>query len=311
MLLFVVSLCWLGVVSAVSPFLRVVGLHAAGCAGRRPRPGRLRMFRSATPHDRPPLRIFNVVTKGPLARPAPNGVGIPGAERNEAALPSRAEARPSPARSGGHQPVVPALMVFDKSPSVLIELPIMYRVYGEMIRKMQKDPVVASCGEIGVVEFNAVAVASPFTPVAEFDPKPILEVADWTNLGLAMTRGLDLLEARLAELRTHGVPVKRILLIVLSDFQSHDSLSVLADRLHPLERANKNLAVLPIGFGTVNAEVMNAFSSKRQGLLLKSEGGVPCYKPLFDWIDGVIGLFSRSRPDEAVDLPPTDGWRRL
>lgn len=164
---------------------------------------------------------------------------------------------------------------------------------------------------MGCVEFNSIAVASPFTPVAEYDPKPLLEVGGGTNLGLAMTRALDLLEARLAELRTSGVPVKRILLIVLSDFQSHDSLSVLADRLHPLERANKNLAVLPIGFGDVNAEVMNTFSSKRQGLLLNSEGGVPCYKPLFDWIDAVVGVFSRSRPDEAVDLPPTDGWRRL
>lgn len=305
---FVASLCVLGLVSALPPRLRLVtpGVPDAGAPPRLPR---LCLFRPSGPHDRPPLNVFNAITKGPLAKAV--SVTAPAAASGEGVRPPNTDARPAPSMPAGHQPLVPTLCVFDKSPSVLTSLPLMYQVYGDTVRKMQKDPVVANCTEFSCVEFNSDAVASPFTPVAEYNPKPLLEVAGGTNLGLATARALDVLEARLAELRTRGVPVKRILVIVLSDFQSFDSLAVLAERLHPLEQRNKNLAVLPIGFGDVNAEVMNTFSSKRQGLLLKSEGGVPCYKPLFDWIDGVIGVFSRSHPDEAVDLPPTDGWRQL
>lgn len=313
MLLFVVSLFWLAAVSAVSPLLRVVGLpdrgNTRGSPRHRPPFGSLRLFRPAALRDRPPLRIFNVVTKGPLARPISTSPPSRGLESGESPAP-RTEARPAPALRAGQQPRVLVVFVLDKSQSEALHQEDIYAAMRTAVAEMKLDPVTASSAEVCVVEFNTEAVASRFVAVADFAPAELIPVGGGTHLGLAVTRTLDVIETRQAELRAEGVQVNRTLVVTLSDFDTQGSLDVLS-RLHRTETTDKNFAVLPVGVGAVNTDVMKAFSSKRRGQLLRSEGSAPDYQALFTWIKLVIGVFSRSRPDEAVDLPPTDGWRRL
>lgn len=313
MLLFAVSLFWLAAMPAVSPLIRVAGLpdwrHARGSSRHWLPFGCLRLVRPATSRDRPPLTIFNVVTKGPLARPVSVGTSSRALEGGESSLP-RAEARPAPTQRVGRQLRVLVVFVLDKSPSEALHQEEIYSAMRTAVAEMKLDPVTASSAEVCVVEFNTEAVASRFVAIADYAPAELLPVGGGTHLGLAVTRTLDVIEARQADLRAEGVQVKRTLVVVLSDFVTQDSLDVL-NRLHRAEAADKNFAVLPVGVGGVNTDVMNAFSSKRSGQLLRSEGGTPHYKALFTWIKLVVGVFSRSRPDDSVDLPPTDGWQRL
>lgn len=313
MLLFVVSLFWLSAVSAVSPLLRVADLPALGsaCGNNRSRFRtpfrRLRLFRTSLPSGRPPLTIFNVVTQGPLARPASAGAPSRVAE-GESPRP-RAEVRPAPAPRAGQHPRVPIVFVLDKSPSEALHQEEIYAAMRAAVAEMRLDPVTASCVEVCFVEFNSQAVASRFVAIADAAPTELLPVQGGTYLGLATAKTLDVTEARLAELRAEGVLVKRTLVVILSDFVTQDSLDVLS-RLRATETADKNFAVLPVGVGEVNTDVMNAFSSKRRGQLLRTEGGVPEYKAFFNWIKLVVGLMSRTGPEAEVALPPTDEWRR-
>lgn len=307
---FVVSLFWLAAMSAFSPRLRLVG-SAGPCDGRRPRHRTyLRLFRTNSLRDCSPLKILNTITKGPLARRAVDAGVAQATEREEEAHPLHPEARPAKRSVTGNQQRVLVVYILDTSPSEADHQKEIFAALQESTAEMKTDPVTAHCTEVCVVEFNTEAVVSPFVSVADLVPVPKLPVGGGTHLGYATAKALDVIDARTAELRTEGVQVKRKLLIILSDFCTQDSLGILTERLHPAEK-DGNFAVLPIGVGQVNTDVMSSFSSKRRGQLLREENGSPNYKSLFNWIKLVVGLFSRSQPGESVETPSTRGWSRL
>lgn len=316
---FFVLLLWFAIVSALSTLVRPVRPRLPVTDPPRQwscvwdsafdRAGMLALAGSV---PRPGLEVVNIFRKP--APPKPVAVAdhpptlLPASQPTTQARP---EPQPAPVRKAGYQPRVPVVFVLDKSPSEALHQEEIYSAFGAAVAEMKQDPVTANCGEVCVVEFNTEAVVSRFTAIAGFTPAQLLPVQGGTNLGLATERALDALDARIAELRGEGAPIKRKLMIVLSDFCTYDSLEVLARRLHPAETKDKDFAVLPIGVGQVNTDVMNAFSSKRKGQFLRNENGVPDYKSLFSWIKLVIGAFSRSRPNERVELPPTDGWHQM
>jgi uncharacterized protein YegL len=304
------------VMSVISPHSRIPGLLATGwkCTGPRSRSrfssGCHRLSRMVAPYDRPPLNVENAITQGPLARRSGCAVVTQVTERGEVELPLNPETRPAKRSETGNQQRVLVLYVLDTSPSEADHQKEIFASLRESTGEMKADPVTAHCTEVCVVEFNTDVVVSPFVSVADFTPLPKLPVGGGTHLGHATAKALDAIEARTAELRKEGVQVKRKLMIILSDFCTQDSLGVLTERLHPAEK-DGNFAVLPVGVGQVNLDVMNSFSSKRRGQLLREENGTPNYKALFNWIKLVVGLFSRSQPGESVETPSTRAWTRL
>lgn len=315
MLLFVFSLCCLGLVSAFSPRLRLVGPRTpgAGCPWLRFRhlsSGRLRVFRPAMPQDCPPLKVFNVITKNPPPKPAPAADGPPKsapAAQNSSAVKPNPDARSR--RAGGFQFRFLLQLLLDTSESERAYQDVINAGVRGVVTALGSDPLVGNSVEIQVIAFHSRVASTPFVPLADYVHAPLMPVGGGTCLGLALGSALDSLKARLAELRTLGVPVNQRLMVVLTDGHTFDSLQVVPERVRPAEK-DELLHVLPVGVGDVNVAVMESLSSRHKPIYLRSEGGAPDYDGLFRWLKKVIRVYTASGPGTNPDLPPADDIRR-
>lgn len=164
--------------------------------------------------------------------------------------------------------------------------------------KLVEDPLACLRVELALLAFNhTVEVAVDFCTPENFAP-PTLVASGGTNLGAAVLRGLEMLNARTAEYRAAGISYYRPWLMVVTDGKSGDDLTEAA-RLIKAAETKKRLAFF--GVGVLGADLSQLGSlSNRPPLCLE---GIK-FPELFEWLSVNLSSVAVSQPGDQVPLTP-------
>jgi uncharacterized protein YegL len=166
---------------------------------------------------------------------------------------------------------------------------------------------------VATVLFNETVTPAPFRAIAEWEP-PTIESGQGTALGLAVNTAIDLVVARLQELKDLGVPVRHTFVLTITDGAECSSrpemVGVSAGRVGDLERAGE-FTFLPVGIQDADLARLAVFTSKRPPAKLKGLN----FASLFNWLFRSVGVMSRSQVGDRVNfdnpvLSPSNpkGW---
>lgn len=116
-------------------------------------------------------------------------------------------------------------------------------------KNLIKDPLAARRVEIAVLTFgHEVQVVRDFHSVADFSP-PVLTAGGLTPMGSAILKGLDLLEARKAVYKAHGIVYYRPWVFMITDGKPKGEPDAVMDeavrRLHEAE-SSKHVVFFPV-----------------------------------------------------------------
>lgn len=158
------------------------------------------------------------------------------------------------------------------------------------------DPLAASRVELALVSFSdGVTVDVDFCSPDNFSP-PTLAASGGTNLGAAVVKGLEILNARTAELRAAGASFYRPWFLLLTDAKSGDDIAEAA-RLVKEAESKKRLSFFPVG--VLGADMIAlAKLSLRPPLQLEGLN----FNELFDWFSVNLASVAVSTPGEQVPL---------
>jgi uncharacterized protein YegL len=133
---------------------------------------------------------------------------------------------------------------------------------------LQADEVALQRVELAAITFGPVAVHAEFHTADGFDP-PLLQAGGNTPMGEAITRGLDLLEARKKVYRHAGVSYFRPWVFLITDGGPTDAWHAAAQRVHAGENS-KAFAFFAVGVsGADMATLVQICSPSRPPLKLK------------------------------------------
>jgi uncharacterized protein YegL len=176
--------------------------------------------------------------------------------------------------------------------------------------ELARDALASQRVEIAVVTFGgkAAEVVQDFTTVDRF-ASPALQAGGLTLMGGGILRGLDLLEARKAQYKSHGVAYYRPWVILITDGQPQgepaDLIAQAGQRLRDAEQA-KRLAFFAVGVEGANMAKLAELSPRRPPVKLKGLKFVD----LFVWLSRSTQTVAHSNPGEQVALPPVT-WGTL
>lgn len=202
-------------------------------------------------------------------------------------------------------PRCPCVLILDKSGSMqgrpIAELNQGLRTLRE---ELSADPLASRRVELAVVSFGPVTQDVEFVEVSRFTP-PALSAAGDTPMGRAVLTALDMLEARKAVYRQHGIQRYRPWAFLITDGAPTDSIAEAARRVREAEEA-KELAFFAIGVDGADFDRLRQLAV-REPLRLKGLA----FRELFQWLSTSLSSVSRSRPDDSVALPPPKGWAAI
>ncbi|POD70913.1 hypothetical protein BKM17_23750 [Pseudomonas syringae group genomosp. 3] len=205
---------------------------------------------------------------------------------------------------------VPICLVLDVSGSMT----------GEPIRELQagvkmfyeavlEDEVAQYAAEISIVTFGSEAKRTvEFMAIGRQDV-PALVADGTTAMGQGVNLALDLLEARKADYQRAGVDYFQPWMVIMTDGEPTDDISVASDRIRALCESKK-LTVFPIAIGTAaNVETLGMLSPGRPPLRLKGLN----FREFFLWLSRSVSRASQSTPGETVTLDKAgiDAWGQL
>lgn len=205
---------------------------------------------------------------------------------------------------------VPICLVLDVSGSMA----------GEPIRELQagvkmfyeavlEDEVAQYAAEISIVTFGSEAKRTvEFMAIGRQDV-PALVADGTTAMGQGVNLALDLLEARKADYQRAGVDYFQPWMVIMTDGEPTDDISVASDRIRALCESKK-LTVFPIAIGTAaNVETLGMLSPSRPPLRLKGLN----FREFFLWLSRSVSRASQSTPGETVTLDKAgiDAWGQL
>ncbi|PPS32260.1 VWA domain-containing protein [Pseudomonas amygdali] len=205
---------------------------------------------------------------------------------------------------------VPICLVLDVSGSMA----------GEPIRELQagvkmfyeavlEDEVAQYAAEISIVTFGSEAKRTvEFMAIGRQDV-PALVADGTTAMGQGVNLALDLLEARKADYQRAGVDYFQPWMVIMTDGEPTDDISVASDRIRVLCESKK-LTVFPIAIGTAaNVETLGMLSPGRPPLRLKGLN----FREFFLWLSRSVSRASQSTPGETVTLDKAgiDAWGQL
>jgi uncharacterized protein YegL len=174
--------------------------------------------------------------------------------------------------------------------------------------ELEKDSLAAKRVEVAVITCGGdVRVMADFATVRDFLP-PAMAADGNTPLGEAVTKAIELLEARKEEYRANGIAFYRPWIFVITDGAPTDAWLAAADRVRTGEQ-NKSFMLFAVGVDGADMDLL-AKLSVRQPLLLS---GLK-FKELFQWLSASQRAVSRSRTGDEVQLPNPagpNGWTNL
>lgn len=169
------------------------------------------------------------------------------------------------------------------------------------------DSLAAKRVEIAIVRFGPVEVVNDFQTAEQFIP-PQLSAAKDTPLGMAILRGLELLNRRKQLYREHGIPFFRPWVFLITDGSPTDEWKAAAAEVRAGEES-RAFAFFAVGVEGANLDILQQLSV-RQPLRLKGL----CFRELFQWLSNSMRSVSRSVPGTEVPLsnPATpNGWASI
>lgn len=194
---------------------------------------------------------------------------------------------------------VPICLVLDVSGSMkgapIQELNEGVRLFFDAIRA---DEVAQHAAEVCIVTFGAtVEKALDFMSV-EHQMIPTLRADGSTPMGEGVSMGLDMLEARKEDYKRAGVDYFQPWMVVMTDGEPTDDISVAANRINTLV-LSKKLTVFPIGIGeAANIPKLSTLSPNRPPLRLQGLN----FREFFTWLSRSVSRVSQSMPGESVEL---------
>ena len=168
-----------------------------------------------------------------------------------------------------------------------------------------QDPLASRRVEVAIVTFDStVKVVQDFVTADQFEP-PTLTVQGQTYMGSAIHKALDMIQARKAQYRAHGVTYYRPWVFMITDGEpqgeSDNIVTQVAQRLRD-DEANKRVVFFAVGVENANmgrlSEIVVRTPLKLMGLN---------FAEMFVWLSASMQKISQSKPDDMVALPPP-GW---
>jgi uncharacterized protein YegL len=205
---------------------------------------------------------------------------------------------------------VPICLVLDVSGSMsgepIQELQSGVQMFFDAIRV---DDVAQYAAEICVVTFGSTAQRAVDFMSIERQEVPGLVADGTTAMGQGVNMALDLLDARKEEYRRAGVDYYQPWMVIMTDGEPTDDISVASSRIKSLAESKK-LTVFPIAIGAgANLGTLSALSPGRPPLRLKGLN----FKEFFLWLSRSVSRVSQSTPGEAVqlDVAGIEAWGQI
>jgi uncharacterized protein YegL len=203
-------------------------------------------------------------------------------------------------------PRCPCVLLLDVSSSMegapIAELNAGLNAYKD---ELAADSLAAKRVEVALISFGGeVKLISDFSPVNGFLPQ-LLKADGDTPMGEAITRALDMIQARKQLYKQNGVQFYRPWVFLITDGAPTDEWEAAAAKVKQGEAA-RAFAFFAVGVGGANFDVLRQISVREP---LKLDG--LRFRDLFVWLSNSQRAVSRSKPSDDVPLPnpkAPDGW---
>lgn len=166
------------------------------------------------------------------------------------------------------------------------------------------DSLAAKRVEIAIVSFGPVEVVNSFQTAEHFIPPQLTAQKD-TPMGMAVMKGLELLNQRKILYRENGIPFFRPWIFLITDGTPTDDWKAAANEIRKGEES-RTFAFFAVGVEGANLDILQEISV-RQPLRLRGLR----FRELFQWLSNSMRSVSRSVPGTEVPLSnPTcpGGW---
>ena len=170
---------------------------------------------------------------------------------------------------------------------------------------LMKNSLASRRVEVAVVTFDSdVKVVHEFVTADSFEP-PTLTAQGLTHLGAGIHQALDMVQARKALYRTHGVAYYRPWIFMVTDGEPQGEpeqiIEQVTQRLKQ-DEVNKRVAFFPVGVENANLDRLGQISVRTPIKLTGLN-----FTEMFLWLSASMTAVSHSQMDEQVALPPV-GW---
>ncbi|MER2530309.1 MAG: VWA domain-containing protein [Candidatus Competibacter sp.] len=166
------------------------------------------------------------------------------------------------------------------------------------------DSLAAKRVEIAIISFGPVEVVNSFQTAEHFIPPQLTAQKD-TPMGMAVMKGLELLNQRKMLYRENGIPFFRPWIFLITDGTPTDDWKAAANEIRKGEES-RTFAFFAVGVEGANLDILQEISV-RQPLRLRGLR----FRELFQWLSNSMRSVSRSVPGTEVPLNnPTcpGGW---
>ncbi len=170
---------------------------------------------------------------------------------------------------------------------------------------LMKNSLASRRVEVAVVTFdNDVKVVHEFVTADSFEP-PTLTAQGLTHLGAGIHQALDMIQARKALYRTHGVAYYRPWIFMVTDGEPQGEPEQIIEQVTQRikqDEVNKRVAFFPVGVENANLDRLGQISVRTPMKLTGLN-----FTEMFLWLSASMTAVSHSQMDEQVALPPV-GW---
>jgi len=186
-------------------------------------------------------------------------------------------------------------------------------------QELKADPLAALRVEVAIVTFGPVRVrevksgvgdairsdaGEAFVAATDF-MAPNLSSEGNTPMGEAIRTGLKLLRERKQIYKQNAIQYYRPWMFLITDGEPNDDWKNAARELRA-EEDGKGVLFFAIGVDKADMDVLGQLSGKRGPMKLRGMA----FREMFQWLSPRLAQVSRSRVNDAVNLPPP-GWGQI
>jgi uncharacterized protein YegL len=203
------------------------------------------------------------------------------------------------------EPRCPCVLLLDTSGS-MAGAPIRQLNEGIQLFKQEllSDPLATKRVEVAMVTFGPAKIETDFHTVPNFIPATLSASGD-TPMGAAISLGIDMVNKRKQEYKSHGVSYYKPWIILITDGAPTDMWQSAAALVKEGE-SSKSFAFFAIGVEGANIDTLQQISTRAP---LKLKGLM--FKEFFMWLSASMKMVSSKNPGSNINLLPPQGWSEL